>query len=144
MTAQRLDVFGLEGDIQQDDAEQLPFETASFDTVWSWGVIHHSSSFDRCFAEITRVLRPGGQLILMVYHHPSLFWYLYCLLARGLVKRELRQRSLEDIYLDQMDGAYARRFSRTDSPPSSLATTQWKRSMLWGRRRRCFRFRGRG
>lgn len=114
MTKQRLELFGLNGEVQRADAEQLPFEAASFDAVWSWGVIHHSASFDRCLAEITRVLRPGGHLMLMVYHHPSLFWYLYCVLARGVVKGELRRRSLEDIYLDQMDGAYARRFSRKE------------------------------
>lgn len=114
MARHRLEVFGLDGEVQQADAEDLPFETASFDSVWSWGVIHHSSSFDRAFAEITRVLRPGGHLLLMVYHHPSLYYFLYCALARGIAQGQLLRRSVEDIYLDQMDGAYARRFGRTE------------------------------
>jgi len=50
----------------------------------------------------------------MVYHHPSLFYYLYCALARGILRGELLRRSVEDIYLDQMDGAYARRFRRNE------------------------------
>jgi SAM-dependent methyltransferase len=114
MTRRRLEVFALEGEVQQADAERLPFEDANFDSVWSWGVIHHSSSFDRCFAEIERVLKPGGRLMLMVYHHPSLFYFLYCVLARGIIRGELRHSSAEDIYLDQMDGAYARRFGRAE------------------------------
>jgi SAM-dependent methyltransferase len=114
MTRRRLEVFALAGVVQQADAENLPFEESSFDSVWSWGVIHHSASFDRCFAEIERVLKPGGRLMLMVYHHPSLFYFLYCVLARGIIRGELRHRSAEDIYLDQMDGAYARRFGRAE------------------------------
>src|SRR2546430_4072998 len=35
---------------------------ASFDFVWSWGVVHHSEHTDRVLAEIARVLRPGGRL----------------------------------------------------------------------------------
>lgn len=114
MTARRLDLFGLDGAVQQADAERLPFDDSSFDFVWSWGVIHHSASFERCFAEISRVLRPGGRLVLMVYHHPSLFYFLYCALARGIIRGELRTSTLEEIYLDQMDGAYARRFGRAE------------------------------
>ncbi len=114
MTQRRLELSGWQGHVVQADAEKLPFEDRSFDTVWSWGVIHHSASFDRCFSEITRVLRPGGRIVLMVYHHPSLFYYLYCALARGVIQAQLRRRSVEEIYLDQMDGAYARRFRRAE------------------------------
>jgi SAM-dependent methyltransferase len=114
MTRRRLEIFDLHGEVRQADAEQLPFEDSSFDSVWSWGVIHHSSSFVRCFEEIERVLKPGGRLMLMVYHHPSLFYFLYCVLARGVIRGELLHSSAEDIYLDQMDGAYARRFGRAE------------------------------
>lgn len=114
MTKRRLDLFELGGDALGADAEDLPFESASFDTVWSWGVIHHSASFERCFSEITRVLRPGERILLMVYHRPSLFYALYCGLARGIIRGELRHRSLEEIYLDQIDGAYVRRFHRRE------------------------------
>ena len=114
MTRRRLELLALEGEVEQADAEHLPFGDASFDSVWSWGVIHHSASFERCFDEIKRVLRPGGRLVLMVYHHPSVFYYLYCVLARGVLRGELRRRTAEEIYLDQMDGAYARRFGRSE------------------------------
>jgi ubiquinone/menaquinone biosynthesis C-methylase UbiE len=76
-TRRRLAAFGLEADVRQADAEQLPFADASFDLVFSWGVIHHSSDMDRALAELVRVTRPGGQVVLMVYHRRSLFFLVY-------------------------------------------------------------------
>src|SRR3954449_7680266 len=45
------------------DAAELPFEDASFDLVFGHAVLHHLPDLDRCFAEFTRVLRPGGTLL---------------------------------------------------------------------------------
>jgi 2-polyprenyl-3-methyl-5-hydroxy-6-metoxy-1,4-benzoquinol methylase len=58
-TRHRLAACDLEGDVRQVDAEQLPFEDASFDLIFSWGVIHHSSDMDRALAELVRVARPA-------------------------------------------------------------------------------------
>lgn len=44
--------------------EDLPFDDGSFDVVISNGVINLSAEKDRVFAEIGRVLRPGGRLAL--------------------------------------------------------------------------------
>src|ERR687887_2558432 len=44
------------------DAEQLPFEDASFDLVFGHAVLHHLPNLDRAFGEFRRVLRPGGRL----------------------------------------------------------------------------------
>ena len=76
-TRARLAAFGLEGDVQQGDGERLDFEEASFDLVFSWGVIHHSSDMDRALQELVRVLRPGGTIVLMVYNRHSLFYGVY-------------------------------------------------------------------
>jgi 2-polyprenyl-3-methyl-5-hydroxy-6-metoxy-1,4-benzoquinol methylase len=76
-TRRRLAAFGLEADVRQADAEQLPFADASYDLVFSWGVIHHSSDMDRALAELVRVTRHGGQVVLMVYHRRSLFFVVY-------------------------------------------------------------------
>jgi ubiquinone/menaquinone biosynthesis C-methylase UbiE len=44
--------------------EELPFEDGRFDAVISNGVINLSAQKDEVFAEIARVLRPGGTLAL--------------------------------------------------------------------------------
>jgi ubiquinone/menaquinone biosynthesis C-methylase UbiE len=43
------------------DATRLPFAGASFDLVIGHGVIHHVFKYPGVFAEIHRVLRPGGR-----------------------------------------------------------------------------------
>jgi SAM-dependent methyltransferase len=45
------------------DAEVLPFPDASFDLVLGHAVLHHIPDLDRAFAEMHRVLRPGGTLV---------------------------------------------------------------------------------
>lgn len=67
-TRQRLEIFGLKSDLQVADAENLPYPDASFDTVYAWGVIHHSPDTPQAAAEIHRVLRPGGTARVMIYH----------------------------------------------------------------------------
>jgi ubiquinone/menaquinone biosynthesis C-methylase UbiE len=113
-TRRRFQLFGLQGRIERADAENLPFANASFDMVWSWGVIHHSSRMESCLGEIARVLRPGGRLLLMVYYRPSLVYYLHCGLIRGILMGQLFRKSLHKIYEDSTDGFYARVFNRAE------------------------------
>jgi len=44
--------------------EKLPFEEAAFDVVMSNGVINLSAEKDRVFKEISRVLKPGGRMVI--------------------------------------------------------------------------------
>jgi SAM-dependent methyltransferase len=58
------------------NGEQLAFRDASFDLVFSHGVIHHSPRIAGIVAEAHRVLRPGGLFVGMVYHRASLNYQL--------------------------------------------------------------------
>jgi arsenite methyltransferase len=51
-------------EVQHADATRLPFPDASIDVVISNGVLNLVPEKDRAFAEIRRVLRPGGRLQL--------------------------------------------------------------------------------
>lgn len=75
-TRRRLEKFGLTSTLAVADAENLPFADASFDVVYSWGVLHHSPDTPRCVAEVHRVLRPGGVARVMIYHTYSMVGYM--------------------------------------------------------------------
>jgi len=111
-TRRRLELKQLDARVLQQDAENLSLPDRSFDIVWTWGVIHHSSSPEQCVSEISRVLRPGGRLMMMVYYRPSLVYYLHCGLIRGVLLGQLLRQSLHQIYVNATDGFYARVFSK--------------------------------
>jgi len=52
----------------------LPFEDGSFDFVCSSGVLHHTTDLDKGLDEVTRVLKPGGKLYLLLYGSGGLRW----------------------------------------------------------------------
>ncbi len=49
------------------DMLELPFEDETFDIVWAWGTVHHTTNPFKAIAELARVLRHGGSLLLAVY-----------------------------------------------------------------------------
>jgi ubiquinone/menaquinone biosynthesis C-methylase UbiE len=68
----RCELAGFVPDLHLADAERLPFASDSFDVVYSYGVMHHSPNTAKCLSEARRVLKPGGQARIMLYHHVSL------------------------------------------------------------------------
>ena len=86
LTRRRLEAFGLSADVRVADAEGLPFADASFDLVYSWGVLHHTPETARAVAEVFRVLVEGGSARIMLYHRRSIFAlqaWIYFALLRG-------------------------------------------------------------
>ena len=55
----------------QVDAKALPFLNERFDFVLSLYVLHHTKGYQAALAEIARVLRPGGSLLVMDLMRPS-------------------------------------------------------------------------
>ncbi len=93
LTKGRLASEGLVAEALVADAEQLPFPDGSFDIVYSWGVLHHTPNPAQALAEAQRVLAPGGELRMMLYHRRSWValaaWARFCLL-RGKPQGGLR------------------------------------------------------
>lgn len=83
---ERLALEGLEATLQQGDAESLPFDDATFDLVYSYGVLHHTPNTPKSLDEVFRVLKPGGTARLMLYNLVSWtsfnVWAFQCL-AKG-------------------------------------------------------------
>lgn len=83
LSRKRFAVDNLQGTFTQVDGNTLPFADASFDIVCSMGVLHHVADPRPMVSEIYRVLKPGGRLIIMLYHRHS--W-------KNLVLLPLRRR----------------------------------------------------
>lgn len=111
-TRARLAQYGFSSRLQRIDAEQLPFPDASFDLVYSWGVIHHAAQPEQVVAEIRRVLRPGGTFIGMLYSRRSLvglrFWLRNALLAGKPF------RSFADVIWNHMESMGTRAYTRRE------------------------------
>ncbi|RJO75393.1 MAG: class I SAM-dependent methyltransferase [Myxococcales bacterium] len=65
-------------DVAEADLCALPFADGTFDVVYSFKVLAHVPPIREALAELARVVRPGGHLVLEFYNPTSL---------RGLVKR---------------------------------------------------------
>lgn len=68
LTRRRFELAGLRARLARADAERLPYEGASFDVVYSFGVIMCTADMRAAVREIRRVLRPGGMAIIAVYN----------------------------------------------------------------------------
>lgn len=66
------------------NGEALAFPDATFDLVFSHGVLHHSPRIQKIITEIYRVLKPGGMVVVMLYHRHSLNYHLSIKILRRL------------------------------------------------------------
>lgn len=65
------DLHGVNGQFLRMDGEALEFDDNSFDVVYAHGVIQYTSNAPRMIDELHRVLKPGGEAIMMVYNRIS-------------------------------------------------------------------------
>jgi len=80
----RLELRNLTYDaVTQGSVLELPFADNSFDVVFSHGVLHHVPDIARAQSEVARVLRPGGEVVVMLYAKYSLNY----LVSVGIVRR---------------------------------------------------------
>jgi ubiquinone/menaquinone biosynthesis C-methylase UbiE len=87
--------FDLMGDkaadcrAMQSDAENLPFADNTFDIVYSNGVLHHTPDTDQAIAEVYRVLKPGGQAVIMLYCKDSWHYWFNMIFCVGILQGKL-------------------------------------------------------
>ena len=87
-TAARFRLLGMSGRMAQTDGNALALRDAAFDYVYSWGVLHHSPDLPRSIAELLRVLRPGGDYGVMLYHRHSIRYYYVMRYLEGFLHGE--------------------------------------------------------
>jgi SAM-dependent methyltransferase len=83
-TSQALHAFSLRGVALERDATALDFPDGMFDVVYSFGVIQHIPEAQRAVAEIHRVLKPGGEVLAMLYNRSSINYTVEIMFLRKL------------------------------------------------------------
>lgn len=72
LARRNLELHGVDADaLEVADGEALPFDDHAFDIVYAHGVVQYTADPARLIREAHRVLRPGGEAIVMVYNRRS-------------------------------------------------------------------------
>jgi SAM-dependent methyltransferase len=99
-------------------ATELPLRDESFDLVCSFKVLAHVPDLGRAFAEMSRVLRPGGRLVVDLYNTLS----LRALIKRiGGPRRISRRRTEADVFTRWVTPRQARELI-----PAGLVIEEWR------------------
>jgi SAM-dependent methyltransferase len=85
LAQRRFALESLTAEVGVASATKLPYPDASFDLVYSHGVIHHIPETESAIAEFYRVLRPGGTALVMLYHRGSFNYRVSIMLLRRLL-----------------------------------------------------------
>jgi ubiquinone/menaquinone biosynthesis C-methylase UbiE len=125
-TKKALSVYALEGKVTRCSATELFFPDNSVDVVYSFGVIHHIPDAERAVAEIARVLKPGGELLIMVYNRSSINYKLEILVLRRVFVRLLRIPGLIKLLgLLGLPEQKLRRHSEIFSAAKNMSAAEW-------------------
>jgi SAM-dependent methyltransferase len=107
-TKMRFSLTGLPFErIEKASALDLPFGDNHFDIVFSHGVLHHIPDIAAAEREIFRVLKPDGQLVVMLYAKWSLNYLLSISVLRrlGLIGLYVTRSKAGGVYGDHLSNA---------------------------------------
>ncbi len=101
----------------QADVFDLPLREGSFDLIYSLGVLHHTPDTHAAFAQLPRLLKPGGQIAIWVYTSERKLHYAASDLYRRWTTKLSEERLLKLCRVAGPLGAlYRTRFGRYLSP----------------------------
>lgn len=89
ITKKALDIFELSGNVCQSSATNIDLKDNSIDIVYSFGVLHHIPEADKAIEEIKRILKPEGELLIMLYNRNSINYKLEIKILRKLLLKTL-------------------------------------------------------
>lgn len=121
LSKSNFELNGIPVDIRKADATKLPYGDATIDCVYSFGVIHHIPEAEQVLAEIRRVLKPGGVLLIALYYKWSAFHLFSKLFAHGILMGWLVTKGYAGLLATIEEGAdgvstrpYVKMYSKSD------------------------------
>lgn len=127
ISRRRFALYDVPGKFTLGDAENLPFPDATFDVVYSNGVLHHTPDTQRAIHEVHRVLKPGGVAKIMLYHRSSLYYWLSIVLKHGILRGELARSTPDEIMSRHVE------YSETGALPLVRAYTRAEVERMFAR-----------
>ncbi len=102
----RATLHGIEASFSliQESPVSLPFEDRSIDVIHTAGVLHHTPDPAAILREFHRVLKPGGEVRIMVYNRDSLWMHLYVSYVLMIEKRLYPGMSPDEAFHLTTDG----------------------------------------
>ena len=89
--------------IDENDAG-IPLDDDSVDYIHSSGVMHHIRDPFPVFRELRRVLKPDGEIRVMVYNYDSIFVHLYVAYLTQIKARTYHNEPLREAFRHLTDG----------------------------------------
>jgi ubiquinone/menaquinone biosynthesis C-methylase UbiE len=71
LAGKNIEQNGIDAALQVMNGECMQFSNNTFDVVYAHGVLQYTADSSKMIAEMKRVLKPGGEAILMVYNKKS-------------------------------------------------------------------------
>lgn len=81
-------------DVTLGSATDLPFANASFDVACSFKVLPHVQDITRALDEMTRVVRPGGTVMIELYNPFSLRGFVKNFLPAGAISARTKESAV--------------------------------------------------
>jgi len=105
--------------VLQASALSLPFKQDTFDCVYSFGVLHHIPQIENVLAQIQQILKPGGQIMAMLYHKDSLLYAYSIIYLKGITGGLLGRFTPEEIlsrYSERGEGCpYTKAYTKSEA-----------------------------
>ena len=119
LTRDLLTEIGMPSNVVESNALSLPFKNDIFDCVYSFGVLHHFPGIESALAEIYRILKPGGKVMVMLYHRDSLLYAYSIIFWRGIKEGLLKTMTPDELvsrYSERNEGCpYTRAFTKEEA-----------------------------
>ena len=107
-SASRLALHNSKSDLihREENKNLIPIDNESVDYIHTSGVLHHCKDLDKVLSELYRILKPGGEMRVMVYNYDSLWVHLFTAYFIQIERGFYQDMDLYEAFKRTTDGPY--------------------------------------